>query len=175
MPGESGHADAVAEQHALLARLRAVAGAKDAVPPAECRGCGAGLGGAEAAGSRWAQTIDAVVTRRVTERALPGRSCRCCGTVTFADAPGAHAGSVSYGPALNAAAVVLAACGNVPPERAARVIGMLLGIEVSAGWAGKAAAQISAQPRKAGCGDAMIAALAAAKRPRPTTRPSRQP
>ncbi len=28
---------------------------KDAEPPAECRGCGAGLGGAEAAGSRWAQ------------------------------------------------------------------------------------------------------------------------
>jgi transposase len=135
---------------------------KDAAPPAECRGCGAGLGGAEAVGSRWAQVIEAVVIRRVAGWALPGLSCPCCGTVTSADAPpGAHAGSVSYGPALNAAAVVLAAYGNVPPERAARVIGMLLGIEVSAGWVDKAAARISAQLGKAGFDDAMIAALAA--------------
>ena len=54
--------------------------------------------------------------------------CRCCGTVTFAEPPpGAHQGSVSYGPALNAAAVLLSCYGNVPPERAAQVMGMLLG------------------------------------------------
>ena len=40
---------------------------------------------------------------------------------------------MSYGPVLNAAAVLLSCYGNVPPERAAQVIGMLLGIEVSAG------------------------------------------
>jgi hypothetical protein len=82
--------------------------------------------------------------------------------VTFADAPpGAHAGAVSYGPALNAAAVVLTAYGNVPPERAARVIGMLLGTGVSAGWVDKVAARTSAQLGKAGFDDAMTAALAA--------------
>jgi hypothetical protein len=41
---------------------------------------------------------------------------------------------VSYGPVLNAAAVLLACYGNVPPERAALVIGMLLGVPVSADW-----------------------------------------
>ena len=74
----------------------------------------------------------------MTEWALPGLLCPCCGTVTFAaPPPGAHAGSVSYGPVLNAAAVLLTACGNVPPERAAQLIGMLLGTEVSPGWVDK--------------------------------------
>jgi hypothetical protein len=63
---------------------------RDAEPPSECRGCGAGLGGAEPAGPRWAQVIDANVIRKVTEWALPGLSCPCCGTVTFAAAPAAR-------------------------------------------------------------------------------------
>ena len=93
---------------------------------------------------------------------LPGLACPCCGTVTFAAAPaGAHPGAVSYGPVLNAAAVLLSCYGNVPPERAAQLIGMLLGTEVSAGWVDKAAARVSAQLGKAGFDDAMIAALAA--------------
>jgi hypothetical protein len=82
--------------------------------------------------------------------------------VTFAAAPpGAHAGSVSYGAVLNAAAVLLACYGNVPPERAARVMGMLLDVPVSAGWVDKAAARVSAQLGDAGFDEAMIAALAA--------------
>ncbi len=77
----------------------------------------------------------------MTGWALPGLSCGCCGAVTFAEPPaGAHQGAVSYGPALNAAAVLLSCYGNVPPERAARLIGMLLGEQVSAGWVDKAAA-----------------------------------
>jgi transposase len=130
-------------------------------PPAECRACQASLDGAGAAEPRWAQLIDVGFTRKVTEWALPGLACRCCGTVTFAGPPaGAHAGAVSYGPALNAAAVLLTSYGNVPPERAARVIGMLLGIGVSAGWVDKAAARVSARLGTAGFDDAMIAALA---------------
>jgi hypothetical protein len=135
---------------------------EDADPPAECRACKAPLDGAAAAGSRWAQVIDVKITRTVTEWTLPGFSCPCCGTATFAEPPaGAHAGSVSYGPVLNAAAVLLSCYGNVPPERTARVIGMLLGIPVSAGWADKAAARVSSQLGKAGFDDAMIAALTA--------------
>ena len=137
---------------------------KTAGPPVECRRCGVGLGSAEAAGSRWAQVIDAVVIRKVTEHLLPGRVCPCCGTVTFAEAPpGAHPGSVSYGPVLNAAAVLLACYGNVPPGRAAQVMGMLLGVPVSAGWVDKAAARVSVRLGKAGFEEAMIAALAAEK------------
>jgi transposase len=75
------------------------------------------------------------IIRMVTEWALPGLCCPGCGTVTFAaPPPGAHAGAVSYGPVLNAAAVLLSCYGNVPPERAAQVMGMLLGVPVSAGW-----------------------------------------
>jgi hypothetical protein len=137
---------------------------KDAAPPAECRRCKAGLDGAELAGSRWAQVIDVEVIKTVTEWALPGLSCPCCGTVTFAaPPPGAHAGSVSYGPVLNAAAVVLTAYGNVPPERAAQVIGMLLGAGVSAGWVDKAGSRLSALLGEAGLDEAMIAALAGEK------------
>ena len=77
----------------------------------------------------------------MTEWALPGLECPCCGTVTFADPPpDAHAGSVSYGAVLNAAAVLLTSFGNVPSERAARLIGMLFGAEVSAGFVDKAGA-----------------------------------
>jgi Transposase IS66 family len=135
---------------------------KEAGPPAECRRCKAPVDGAAAAGSRWAQVIDVEVIRTVTEWALPGRACPCCGTVTFAEPPpGAHAGSVSYGAVLNAAAVVLTAYGNVPPERAAQVMAMLLGVPVSPGWVDKASARLAAQLGKAGFDDAMRAALAA--------------
>jgi transposase len=137
---------------------------KDAPPPAQCRECRAGLDGAETAGFRWAQVIDAEIIQKVTEWALPGLACPCCGTVTFADAPpGAHAGSVSYGPVLNAAAVLLTAYGNVPPERAAQLIGMLLGADVSAGWVDKASSRLSALLGKAGLDEAMLAALAGEK------------
>jgi hypothetical protein len=138
---------------------------KTADPPAECRRCTAALDGAEPAGDpQWAQVIDVEVARRVTEFLLPGLSCPCCGTVTFAGPPpGAHAGAVSYGPVLNAAAVVLTAYGNVPPERAARVIGMPLGPEVSAGWVDKASARLSARLGEAGLEEAMLAALAGEK------------
>jgi transposase len=135
---------------------------KTAEPPAECRKCGAGLDGAEAVDPRWAQVIDVEILRKVTEVLLPGLSCPCCGTVTFAEPPpGLHAGAVSYGPVLNAAAVLLSAYGNVPAERAAQLIGMLLGTEVSPGWVDKAAARVNAQLKAAGFDEAMIAALSA--------------
>ena len=134
---------------------------KEAGPPAECRSCRARLDGAAAAGPRWAQVIDVEVIRTVTEWALPGLACPCCGTVTFAEPPpGAHAGSVSYGAVLNAAAVVLTAYGNVPHERAAQVMAMLLGVPVSPGWMDKASARLAAQLGKAGFDEAMLAALA---------------
>jgi transposase len=92
---------------------------RDMPPPAECRSCRGPLDGAEAVEPRWAQVIDVEFVRKVTEWALPGLSCPCCGAVTFAEPPaGAHQGSVSYGPALNAAAALLSCYGNVPPERA---------------------------------------------------------
>ena len=55
----------------------------------------------------------------------------------------------------------LSCYGNVPPERTAQLIGMLLGVGVSAGWVDKAAARVNAQLGKAGFDAAMLAALAA--------------
>ena len=66
----------------------------------------------------------------------------------------------SYGAVLNAAAVVLTAYGNVPPERAAQVMAMLLGVAVSPGWVDKASARLAAQLGNAGYDAAMLAALA---------------
>jgi len=81
--------------------------------------------------------------------------------VTTAAAPaGAQAGSVCYGPLLNAAAILLTACGNLPPERAAQVIGMLLRMPVSAGFVDKAAARLDGRLEDAGFDDAMRGALA---------------
>ena len=134
---------------------------KDAPPPAECRSCRAPLDDAEAVGPRWAQVADVEIARKVTEWLLPGLACPC-GTVTFAAPPqGAHAGTVSYGPVLNAAAVLLTCYGNVPPERSAQVIAMLLGVPVSAGFVDKAAARMSAQLERAGFEETMLAALGA--------------
>jgi hypothetical protein len=131
-------------------------------PPAECRSCRASLDGAGAVDPRWAQVIDVEVIRKVTEVLLPGLECGGCGTVTFAEPPpGMHAGAVCYGPVLNGAAVLLSAYGNVPAERSAQLIGMLLGEEVSPGWVDKASARVNARLKAAGFDDAMTAALAA--------------
>ncbi len=64
---------------------------------------------------------------------------------------------MAYGPALNAAAIVLTAHANVPPEKAAQVIGMLLGVPVSAGWVDKAASRLARQLAGAGFEDAPAA------------------
>ena len=53
--------------------------------------------------------------RFVTEYLLPLLACPCCGKVNAAQAPPwAHPGSVSYGPGINTAAVLLSSYGNVP-------------------------------------------------------------
>jgi transposase len=133
-----------------------------AEPPAECRSCHGSLDGAEPAEPRWAQVIDIKILRKVTEILLPALACGDCGTVTYAEAPpGFHQGSVSYGPVLNAAAVLLSCYGNVPSERSAQLIGMLTGEDVSAGWIDKAVARINARLRAGGFDEAMAAAMAA--------------
>ena len=49
----------------------------------------------------------------------------------------------------------------MPSEKAAQVISMLLGVQVSAGWGDKAASRLARQLARAGFEDAMEAALAA--------------
>ena len=89
---------------------------------------------------------------------MPVLRCPCCGQVTVAAAPaGAHPGTVSYGPAVNTAAVLLVVYGNVPDERAANLIRMLLGIPVSPGLVDKANARLSERLDDAGFDEAMQA------------------
>jgi hypothetical protein len=135
---------------------------KTADPPAQCSRCGAGLEGAQRAGRSWAQVWDVTVSRLVTEWLLPALACPCCGEVTVAAAPaGAHPGSVSYGPGINTAAVLLSAYGNVPAERAANLISMLAGIPVSPGFIDRASARLDGKLQQSGLDEAMQAALAA--------------
>jgi transposase len=135
---------------------------KDADPPARCSRCGTALDGAESAGASWAQSWDVTISRFVTEWLLPALACPCCGQVSVADAPpGLHPGTISYGPGVNAAAVLLSGYGNVPAERAADLIGMLLGVPVSPGFVDKASARLDARLHDAGFDEAMQAALAA--------------
>ncbi len=130
-------------------------------PPAECSSCGGDLQAGADAGAGWAQTWDVeIVTRRVEYR-LPRRRCRCCGKVTTARPPQGQAGTVCYGPGINSAAILLSSYGNVPTERAASPIEMLLGVAVSAGFVDRASARLAQKLAAAGFDEAMRAALLA--------------
>ena len=131
-------------------------------PPAQCSRCGAGLEDAERAGTWWSQVRDVRIAAFVTEYLLPLLACPCCGKVNAAELPPwAHPGSVSYGPGINTAAVLLQAYGNVPSERTANLIRMLLGIPVSPGFVDLASERLSSRLQDAGFDEAMQAALAA--------------
>jgi transposase len=135
---------------------------EDVPPPAECSRCGTALDGADRAGSWWSQVRDVKITTFVTEYLLPLLTCRCCGKVNAAQAPPwAHPGSISYGPGINTAAVLLSSYGNVPAERAANLIGMLLGVPVSPGFVDGASERLSSRLDGAGFDEAMQAALGA--------------
>jgi len=92
---------------------------------------------------------------------LPRRRCGCCKKITTAAAPHAQAGSVVYGPNINAAAVLLASEGNVPVERTAALMEALLGTPVSSGFAARALARLAQRLQAAGFDEAMTAALRA--------------
>ena len=135
--------------------------------PAGCRGCGADLGDpgtrASDAGAAWAQQVWDILPV-VLEKAhwwLPRRRCGCCQKITTAAAPWAQAGSVVYGPNINAAAVLLSSEGNVPAGRTAALMEALLGTPVSSGFVARALARLADRLRAAGFDEAMKNALRA--------------
>ena len=137
-----------------------------AEPPAECSSCHAGLAGATDAGEGWAQIWDIPpISLRRTHWVLPRRRCGCCGRVTTAAVASgaglAQAGTVVYGPGVNAAAVLLCSEGNVPIERAAMLIEALLGVPVAAGFVARALERVSQRLAEAGFDAAMRDALRA--------------
>ena len=108
-------------------------------------------------GSWWSQVWDVKITRFVTEYLLPLLTCPCCGKVNAAAAPpGAYPGSISYGPGINTAAVLLSSYGNVPAGRTAN----LLGVPVSAGFVDPASERLNGLLEDARFDDVMRAALA---------------
>jgi transposase len=88
---------------------------------------------------------------------LPRRRCTC-GRTTTAAPPFGTAGTVVYGPRINAAAILLASEGNVPIERTAMLMETLLSTPVSTGFVARAL-QRFAQRLAAGFDDAMRTAL----------------
>lgn len=130
-------------------------------PPAECRDCRADLSGASVLADGWAQVWDvAPAVLEKTHYLLPRRRCGC-GVTTTAAAPFGRAGTVSYGPNLNAAAVLLSSAGNVPIERTAMLIDALLGVEVSTGFVARAAQRLAEVLDAAGFDEVMKTALRA--------------
>jgi hypothetical protein len=129
--------------------------------PAQCRDCRADLAGGTELADGWAQVWD--VLPAVLEKAhyqLPRRKCGC-GVTTTAAPPFGQAGTVSYGPNLNAAAIVLGSEGNVPVERTAMLMHALLGVEVSAGFVARATERLAQRLDTAGFDEAMTTALRA--------------
>ena len=130
-------------------------------PPGACSGCGGDLSDAADAGMSWAQVWDILaVTLEKVHYLLPRRRCGC-GRTTTAAPPFGAAGSVVYGPRINAAAILLASEGNVPIERTAMLMEALLGVPVSSGFVGRAVERLAQRLAAAGFDDAMITALRA--------------
>jgi transposase IS66 family protein len=130
-------------------------------PPAVCRGCGDDLTGAADAGTAWSQLWDVKVIPWRTEYLLPRRRCACTTTTVARPPEGGIVNSISFGPVLNTAAVALTAFGNVPTERAARLIDILYGQCVSAGFVDRANTRLAGKLTAAGFEQAMLAALLA--------------
>jgi transposase len=123
-------------------------------PPGQCRECRAELTGAAVLPEGWAQVWDVAPAQlHKTHYLLPRRRCGC-GVSTTAVPPFGQAGSVSYGPNLNAAAVLLGSEGNVPVERTAMLIHALLGVEVSTGFVARAGERLAQALQVAGFDEA---------------------
>jgi hypothetical protein len=96
-----------------------------------------------------------------TEYLLPRRRCGCTTTTVACPPDGGIVNGISFGPVLNTAAVALTAFGNVATERAAHLIDILYGQNVSAGFADRANTRLADKLTAAGFGEAMLAALLA--------------
>lgn len=118
--------------------LRQVADPDETVvcaPPA-CAGCGADLARADVAVMQRLQVFDIAPPPppRVTEYQVQARACGWCGTVTAGQPPAGVTGRAQYGPEVHAQAANLASGHYLPVARAARLMGELAGVNVSAGF-----------------------------------------
>ena len=115
-----------------------------AVEPGACGGCGAGLAGAPGRVASRVQVLDippAALT--VTEYQMMCRTCGCGQVTTAAPPPGVTGGPVCYGPNVAAAATLLASTDVIGIERAADLMGALLGAPVSTGFVSRCLARLA--------------------------------
>ena len=113
--------------------------------PAACRGCGAGLGGAEQTGAERRQVTDIEpVAVKVTEHQMIERACPCCGTRTRADAPDGVNAPVQYGPRAAALGAYLWHGQFLSRDRAAQALGEMFGCQPSPAVIASAAWKIAA-------------------------------
>jgi transposase len=130
--------------------------------PSACSGCRADLADGADAGVTWAQVWDLPpIALEKVHYLLPRRRCGCCGKITTAVVPFGAAGTVMYGPNVNAAAILLASEGNVPLERTAMLMASLLGTPVSTGFVARALERFAQRLDAGGFDEAMTAALRA--------------
>jgi transposase len=110
----------------------------------------------------WAQVWDIPpIMMEKVHYLLPRRRCRCCGKITTAAPPSGAAGNVTYGPNINAAAILLASEGNVPIERTAHLMAALLATPVSTGFVARALERFAQRLAAAGFDEAMPQTLRA--------------
>ena len=134
-----------------------------AVEPGTCGGCGADLAGAPGRVASRVQVLDippAALT--VTEYQMMRRTCGCGQVTTAAPPPGVTGGPVCYGPNVAAAATLLASTDVIGIERAADLMGALLGAPVSTGFVSRCLVRLDAALIAAGFEDALKDALRAA-------------
>jgi len=83
-------------------------------PPAECRGCGAGLAGEPVTAQRRHQVtdIEPAPAPKVTEHVAQAKQCPGCGTVTEGGLPAHVRARASYGPEASAQAANLVFSGG---------------------------------------------------------------
>lgn len=119
------------------------------LPPPSCGGCGRDLAGTAPFATQKRQVAEAAPPPPpvVTEYRVQSKICPGCGHVTSGRAPEGVTGRMQYGPGVHAAAA-LAVCGHfLPVRRAARLVGDLTGVRISAGFAasvrGKAASLLA--------------------------------
>ena len=128
--------------------------------PLVCGGCGESLAGAPVVSTESRQVFDLPPIKVwITEHRI--RHLRCsCGHVSMAEVPAGVGAPAQYGPRVRALGVYLLTVQHLPLERAAQLMGEVVGAPVSQGslvtWQGKAAAGLD------GFDEALVRGLTAA-------------
>jgi transposase len=101
--------------------------------PERCGGCGADLAGAAVVGVEARQVFDLPpLGLRVTEHRAERRRC-ACGTTTAAAFPEHARAAACYGPGVRALVCYLCVHQHLPVDRAAQLLGDVLGAPVATG------------------------------------------